>query len=1002
MADLSRFGESLKFSIPLAFVAMMAVALLVMMYASVELVGKALVDSERSRVSQVALSIALELEKANTDVDRLTETLATLAQTVADPLQLKKHVGQRLQQEAQNGLVVGGGIWPEPYTLVQDKKRASLFWGLVDGELRFYENYNGPNEPPYFTALWYLGSKYISHGCFWTGVYTDPFTLEPMTTCARAIYRDGQFGGVASVDVSLKGVERALDKHMANVYGYAFVLDRNLRVLAKPDDKALQRQFGMDLKGTDAAFPPKLSPVTDSPAFQPVAGLITQYRDKHVVKPLSDELLQTFKDTASYYPVEQPGPISAYIQRGGVTDRELIRGTMVREPALQESAEVFLVHMPRMDSFLLIVVPRQHFLSQSRSTLYSLLGITLLAVTVGVVLLWGWLRRVLIRPLNDMVRRIDSGGEQLLDTDQKYELKALATAYNMNQRKLSASRKSLQNAHERYRGILRSSSEPIAVINEGGAIVEANAALLDLLELSWNTMEGTSFPFYMQKQDRRKMASWLEALLEDKNTAQRLDVRLPSGAGERFFEISASVSQNENGRILTLFMRDVSERRVAERKIAKMAITDSLTGLYNRAGFTDLLDESLSEAKADDLKVALLFIDLDYFKEVNDVRGHEVGDQLLKMVAKRLLSRRRSTDVVARLGGDEFALLLTWDGDMDIIARICQEIVDSLNRPFYFEHTEAARIGASIGVSVFPDHAKSVSELVRKADVAMYQAKDDGRNAWRLYAKQQADTHHQRQLLIQDLKKAVQHDQLLLEYQPIVNSQGEVVFLEALVHWQHPLRGRVSPMEFIPLAEKTGLIVEVGRWVIDTACKAVATWQRAGINVPIVSVNISVVQLQRDKLVEVFDRALSEFGLTPKHILLEVTESLLLESTDNEELHTLRQRGFGIAIDDFGTGYSSLSYLQTHPVDYLKIDKAFVAALIDQPDYSLCNSIIKLSKGLNTKVIAEGVEKDFQFWQLVDMQSDYMQGYWISKPLPQNDVPKWLADFTLPARSELV
>ncbi|PIE39555.1 MAG: hypothetical protein CSA53_00955 [Gammaproteobacteria bacterium] len=372
---------------------MMAVALLVMMYASVELVGKALVDSERSRVSQVALSIALELEKANTDVDRLTETLATLAQT---------------------------------------------------GELRFYENYNGPNEPPYFTALWYLGSKYISHGCFWTGVYTDPFTLEPMTTCARAIYRDGQFGGVASVDVSLKGVERALDKHMANVYGYAFVLDRNLRVLAKPDDKALQRQFGMDLKGTDAAFPPKLSPVTDSPAFQPVAGLITQYRDKHVVKPLSDELLQTFKDTASYYPVEQPGPISAYIQRGGVTDRELIRGTMVREPALQESAEVFLVHMPRMDSFLLIVVPRQHFLSQSRSTLYSLLGITLLAVTVGVVLLWGWLRRVLIRPLNDMVRRIDSGGEQLLDTDQKYELKALATAYNMNQRKLSASRKSLQ------------------------------------------------------------------------------------------------------------------------------------------------------------------------------------------------------------------------------------------------------------------------------------------------------------------------------------------------------------------------------------------------------------------------------------------------------------------------------------------------------------------------------------------------------------------------------
>lgn len=1000
MAETSRFGDTLKLSLPLAFAAMMAAALLVMMYASVELVGKVLVDSERSRVSQVALSIALELEKSQTDIDRLTDSLAILSQTIDDKTELKQRLGARLEQESQKGMVIGGGIWPEPYTLDSQQQRASLFWGLTDDGLNFYDSYNSPDEPPYFEALWYLASKHIADGCFWSGAYSDPFTLEPMMTCARAVYRGERFTGVASVDASLSGIEQALDGNMANVYGYAFVLDRNLRVLARPNDEALQRQLGIDYNIANDAFPAQLDLITEKPAFQPVADFITDYRKETLKAPLSNELLHAFKDTVSYYAIEDVEPITAYIQRGNVSERKRVQGWLDMEPVLGEPAEMFLVHMPRVDSFLLIVVPQRHFLSQSRSTLFSLLAIMLAAVTLGGVVLWVWLRRALIKPLDTMVTQIESGQERPLDTNQKYELKALATAYNANQKKLRGSRESLQNAHERYRDILRSSNEPIAVIDEQGVVAEANTALLTLLGLEWGEVQGSRFASYLLDEDRDAMSGWLSEIFSEKGVANRLEISIPRSGDKCFVEISASVSKNDNGKILTLFMRDVSERRAAEREIAKMAVTDSLTGLYNRAGFTKLLEESLLEAKAGGLKVALLFIDLDYFKEVNDVRGHEAGDQLLIMVAQRLLGRRRATDVVARLGGDEFALVLKWDGDMDVIARICQEVVDSLNRPFYFEHSEAARIGASVGVSVYPDHADRVSELVRKADVAMYQAKCDGRNDWRLYAKEQADAHQRRQRLIQDLKKAVVRNQLLLEYQPIVNRCGEVVFLEALVRWQHPLRGRVSPMDFIPLAEKTGLIVEIGRWVIDTVCETIARWRDAGLEVPAISVNISVVQLQRDKLTAVFDRALGEFGIKPSQILLEVTESLLLESTDSTELQELRKRGFGVAVDDFGTGYSSLSYLQTHPVDYLKIDKAFVAALIDRPDYSLCRSIIKLSKGLNTQVIAEGVEEDFQFWQLADMQSDYMQGYWISKPLPQTDVPAWLESFSLPARDE--
>lgn len=999
MSNKPLFGDTLKFSIPLAFVCMMTVALLVMAYASVRFVGKALVDSERSRVSQVAFSIALELEKRQVYVEQLTDSFSVIGQSGSDLDNIRSRIELRLEQELDQDMVIGGGIWPEPFTLAPTKERASLFWSKTGAGFTFYDSYNRSDTPDYFRSLWYQASKYVDHGCFWSGAYADPITQDAMTSCYKAIYIKNHFAGVASVDVSTKELDAYLDRHMADVHGYAIILDRNLRIMAKPDRHALKRQLGVDISSTDMLFPDDLQSIGDRPEFVPIEKLIHRFRRQTAMPPLPTDLQKAFDETERYFMIENRDSVRDYFHRLKTPERQPISANMMHDPVFGEAAELFLVHMPKVDNYLVIVVPEKQILSQSTATLSGLLLIMLVTISIGVVVLWIWLRRVLLLPLSGMVTRLRFGNDIPLDARHKYEVRALATAYNEKQSELKLSRQAIEEAHKQYRGILQNSNEAIAVISKEGELIEANVALLELLQRDWKVVSGATFSSYIKEGEKTAFTTWFDSLFEDEHRISRCEVHLQGRDNSvALMEISASISRGQDSPIVTLFMRDISQRREAERAMAQMAITDSLTGLYNRAGFTEHLEAALNTAEINGEKIALLFIDLDYFKEVNDVRGHEVGDELLRMVAKRLCGRRRASDIVARLGGDEFAVILKLGCDLDMIGRICEEIVQSLNRPFDLENYEACRIGASVGVSIFPDDADSVSELVRQADIAMYQAKGDGRNGWRYYAKELADAHQQRQRLIQDMNQAIDDEQFFLEYQPIINAAGEVVFMEALIRWRHPERGLISPMDFIPLAESTGLVVEIGAWVIETACQSIRNWKADGMLVPAVSINVSVVQLQRGNLIHVLEQSLLRHQLDPSCLLLEMTESLLMDASYTEELQVFRQRGFGVAIDDFGTGYSSLGYLQTHPVDYLKIDKAFVAALEERTDYSLCRAIIQLSQGLGAKVIAEGVENAEQFWQLADMESNFMQGYWIARPMSEETVTAWVKEFHLEIR----
>ncbi|HUW25039.1 MAG TPA: EAL domain-containing protein [Gallionella sp.] len=453
-------------------------------------------------------------------------------------------------------------------------------------------------------------------------------------------------------------------------------------------------------------------------------------------------------------------------------------------------------------------------------------------------------------------------------------------------------------------------------------------------------------------------------------------------------------------REFSAFARDITQQKESEELIWSQANYDTLTGLPNRHMFHDRLSQEIKKAHRASLKMALLFIDLDKFKEVNDTLGHKMGDLLLQEAARRISCCVREADTVARLGGDEFIIILSELDDAGNIERVAESIRLSLAEPFRLKN-EVAYISASIGITLYPDDATEMEDLLKNADQAMYAAKDGGRNRFAYFTHSMQQAAQMRLRLTTELRSALAAgDQFRVYYQPIVDmATGHIHKAEALIRWQHPQRGLVSPAEFIPLAEETGLIVEIGDWVFREAAQQTARWQKlfsSGIQISVnvspvqglwfqTSVNISPMQFrQPGKLCKAWIDHLQELGLPGQSIAIEITEGLLLnENSDvTGKLLEFRDAGMQISIDDFGTGYSSLSYLKKFNIDYLKIDRSFVHDLATNPnDMALSEAIIVMAHKLGLKVIAEGVETEAQRVLLAQAGCDYAQGYLFSKPV---------------------
>ncbi|MBM4054668.1 MAG: EAL domain-containing protein [Planctomycetes bacterium] len=519
---------------------------------------------------------------------------------------------------------------------------------------------------------------------------------------------------------------------------------------------------------------------------------------------------------------------------------------------------------------------------------------------------------------------------------------------------------------EQFRNTVERSRDGIVVVDKEGFVRFANESALIIFSYDSDQLTGTVFGF---------------PIITDVMT----EIEIPKKNGTNgIAEMSIMKTEWDEKEAFLIIIRDVTERKKSERRIRQLAYYDHLTGLPNKMLYIDRLKQSMSGAQRSRKILAVLYLDLDRFKTINDTLGHSAGDRLLKIISERLVKLLRQEDTVTRIGGDEFTVLLPGLSQVKDAARIANKILAAIRQPLMLNNYEI-NISSSIGIAIYPNDGSDADLLLKNADLAMYHAKNQGRDNFQFYASEMSEKISGQLVMENDLRKALKRDELLVYYQPKVNTfTGQLSGVEALIRWKHPEKGFIEPSAFIRSAEFSGLIIPIGEWVLYTACKQNREWQDAGHEPFNIAVNLSAGQFQQKDLVEMISNILKETGMKSNYLELEVTESTAMKDVlaSSEKMKSLSDIGVSIAIDDLGTGYSSLSYLKKFPIQSLKIDQSFVRDVTtDKNDAAIVSAIIAMAKGLKLKVVAEGVETQEQYDFLRQHQCDELQGYLFGKPV---------------------
>ncbi|WP_415897449.1 EAL domain-containing protein [Neptuniibacter sp. QD72_48] len=646
--------------------------------------------------------------------------------------------------------------------------------------------------------------------------------------------------------------------------------------------------------------------------------------------------------------------------------------------------------------------------------------------------------RYLVLRLNRMreaFSRIASGDlEHKVDVVGHDELTALARSFNAMQQKLADRQVALTQARllleERVRERTKELNEsnlklreevierakiqqevkilslavsqtPVSIIitDSQGNIEYVNDAVVQASGFVEEELLGQSAVSFINKQHTTETSfnDFLQAIKSDKEWAGELCSRKQSGENcWEFVHLSPVMTSASDVTHYLIIKEDITKRREQEQRLLYQASYDALTELPNRTLGMERLAQGVSNAGRQQHKLAVMFIDLDGFKYVNDSLGHDIGDQLLIMAASRLLNTVRESDVVARLGGDEFLIIMPAISEQADCFPVLEKIKKAFAETFELAGHSLA-VTPSIGLSIFPEDGEDGAILLRNADLAMYQAKEAGRNTYKFFNHQIHENLTMRMQVETQLKSALGRDEFSLFYQPIVEAKTKrLVGVEALLRWDNEVLGSVSPDQFIGIAEQTGFIVPIGNWVLENACMQMTEWREQGLSDLTLAINVSPRQLQGEGLGRVIEQALKGAELSSEYLILEVTEGLLIRNPAEAKrtLEALKQLGVGIAMDDFGTGYSSLSNLKNYPFDILKVDRTFVRDIASDPeDCALVSAAISMSSGLGLPVVAEGVETEQQLNILADMNCDRVQGYFFSKPLAPDDFLLWVKDY---------